>query len=195
MEPFLANRDLILTEDASPDLDQLWQGLEPAVSAALAEVEAMRATEGETLAKDLNSRLDRLHGLFQEVAAVAPQVVEAYRLRLSERMKELLEGPDPDPQRLAMEVAILAEKSDVTEEAVRAQSHLVQFRDFLKSKEPVGRKLDFLAAGVEPRGQHHGLQDTQRRGGKAGRGDKGRVGAHPGAGSEYRVRQALACFK
>ena len=144
LEPFLANRDLILMEDASPDLDQLWQSLEPALRAALDGVEAMRTVEGETLAKDLDSRLDRLDALFQEVSAASPQVVEAYRQRLSERVRELLDRPDPDPQRLAMEVAILAEKCDVTEEAVRAQSHLAQFKDFLKSKEPVGRKLDFL---------------------------------------------------
>lgn len=144
LDPFLANRDLILMEEASPDLDRLWQTILPAIAAALAEVEAMRAAEGEALAKDLDSRLDRLHELFQEVAFFSPQIVEAYRQRLSERVKKLLDGPDPDPQRVAMEVAILAEKCDVTEEVVRAKSHLVQFRDFLASQEPVGRKLDFL---------------------------------------------------
>ena len=144
LEAFLANRDLIAVEEAAPDMDQLWQGLTPALDAALEEVEAMRAAEGAALAKDLGERLDKLQGLFQEVAAKSPQIVEAYRQRLSQRVKELLEAPDPDPQRLALEVAILAEKCDVAEEVVRAQSHVAQFKDFLASPEPVGRKLDFL---------------------------------------------------
>jgi uncharacterized protein (TIGR00255 family) len=142
--PFLANRDLVLVEDASPDLDQLWAELEPALKQALDEVEAMRAAEGANLAQDLAERLELLDRLFSEAAAQAPLVVENYRARLKDRIAQLMADPEPDPQRLALEVAILADKCDVTEEAVRAQSHLVQFREALEVAEPVGRKLDFL---------------------------------------------------
>ena len=142
--PFLSNRDLILVEDASPDLDQLWSELEPALEQALDQVDAMRAAEGANLAKDLAERLDLLERLFAQATAQAPLVVENYRARLQERIAQLMADPEPDPQRLAMEVAILADKCDVTEEAVRAQSHLEQFRAALAASEPVGRKLDFL---------------------------------------------------
>jgi len=142
--PFLANRDLVLVEDASPDLDQLWAELEPAFSQALDEVEAMRSTEGANLAKDLAERLDLLEELFSQAAAQAPLVVENYRVKLKDRVAQIMADLEPDANRLAMEVAILADKCDVTEEAVRAQSHLAQFREALEASEPVGRKLDFL---------------------------------------------------
>lgn len=142
--PFLSNRDLVLVEDASPDLDQLWSELEPALNQALDEVDAMRAAEGANLAKDLSERLELLDKLFSQAAAQAPQVVENYRAKLKDRIGQLMADPEPDPQRLALEVAILADKCDVTEEAVRAQSHLVQFREAIDATEPVGRKLDFL---------------------------------------------------
>jgi len=142
--PFLSNRDLILVEEASPDMEQLWAELAPALNQALDEVDVMRAAEGANLAQDLAERLELLDRLFSEAAAQAPQVVENYRNKLKDRIAQLLADTEPDPQRLALEVAILADKCDVTEEAVRAQSHLVQFREALQATEPVGRKLDFL---------------------------------------------------
>jgi uncharacterized protein (TIGR00255 family) len=142
--PFLANRDLILVEDVSPDMDQLWAELEPALNQALDEVDAMRSAEGANLAQDLLQRLELLDQLFAQAASQAPQVVENYRAKLRDRIAQLMTDPEPDPQRLALEVAILADKCDVTEEAVRARSHLEQFRRALDAAEPVGRKLDFL---------------------------------------------------
>jgi uncharacterized protein (TIGR00255 family) len=144
LAPFLANRDLILVEEADPDLEAMWAELAPAVEAALEELEAMRLAEGAHLAADLAERLDRLAGLLQEAAAAAPEVAEAYRQRLHERIAKLLPDVEADPQRLALEVAVIADKCDITEEAVRAQSHLEQFGVFLAAAEPVGRKLDFL---------------------------------------------------
>ena len=144
LAPFLANRDLILVEEETPDLDALWAELEPALAQALEQVEAMRAAEGANLAQDLAARLERLRELFAKVAQAAPAVVEAYRAKLTERIAQLTGQPQPDPQRLAMEVAIIADKCDVAEEVVRAQSHLDQFAAFLQADEPVGRRLDFL---------------------------------------------------
>lgn len=144
MGPFLANRDIIISEDAAPDLEAWWAALSQALAAALDEAEAMRVAEGAALAQDLGERLDRLEGLLREAAARSPQIVENYRLRLKERLAKLLDDPHPDPQRLATEVAITADRCDITEEAVRAQSHIEQFRAFLKADQPVGRKLDFL---------------------------------------------------
>ncbi len=143
---FMGNRDLVLAEEAAPDLEALWDEVRPALDAALDEAEAMRRSEGENLARDLSERLERLGGLFDQVKEAAPQVVENYRIRLGERLAQLCEGVgvELDPQRLALEAAVMADKCDITEEVVRAQSHLAQFGEFLQAEEPVGRKLDFL---------------------------------------------------
>lgn len=142
--PFLNNRDLITVEDADPDLDALWDQLRPALDEAMDHVEEMRATEGAALAQDLAERIARLEVLFQEAASRSPEVVENYRQRLNERIAKLTDNGQVDPQRLAQEVALVADKCDITEEAVRAASHLAQFRELLAADGPVGRKLDFL---------------------------------------------------
>ena len=143
--PYLNYRDMILTEEQTPDLDNTWSQLEPAISLALDEAEQMRVAEGESLKQDFVTRLGRLDGLFKEAAKRSPEIVENYRQRLQERVAKLMNGDmEPDPERLATEVAIIADKCDITEEAVRAQSHLEQFQTFLEDAEPVGRKLDFL---------------------------------------------------
>ena len=142
--PFLNNRDLIMAEESDPDLEQIWNQIEPALAGALDEAEDMRTTEGASLAQDLTQRMERLRELFAQAAARAPEVVDNYRKRLQDRLARLTEEVEVDPQRIALEVAVLADKCDVTEEAVRAQSHLDQFATFLAATEPVGRKLDFL---------------------------------------------------
>lgn len=144
LAPYLSNRDLILAEEEAPDLEALWAQVLPALDEAINQAEAMRATEGAALAQDLAERLERLEALFNQAAARAPEIVENYRLRLGERLAKLMEIPEVEPQRLALEVAVIADKCDITEEAVRAKSHLEQFRAFLQAPEPVGRKLDFL---------------------------------------------------
>ena len=142
--PFLANRDIIQVEDAQPDYERMWKDVEPAVQEALAGLIEMREKEGKTLAKDLSARLERLAVLFEQTAANAPQIVHNYRERLRERLAVLMEDADPDPQRVALEVAVIADKCDITEEAVRARSHLKQFAGIMAGEGPVGRKLDFL---------------------------------------------------
>lgn len=142
--PYINCRDMILTMDADPDMDAYWADLEPAIMDALDEIDRMRLAEGESLRQDFLERLARLEEFFRQTAERAPQIVDSYRQRLAERVGKLLDEGRPDPERLALEVAIIADKCDITEEAVRAASHLNQFRVFLDSGEPVGRKLDFL---------------------------------------------------
>ncbi len=125
--------------------DALWALLEPALEQAMAGLIAMREREGALLAADLAERLDRLESLRSAALARAPQVVEEYRQRLTRRLSELLPPTNPvDPQRLAQEVALFAERADITEELQRLASHIDQFRRALRSDEAVGRKLDFL---------------------------------------------------
>ncbi|MDB4894227.1 MAG: hypothetical protein JWN15_489 [Firmicutes bacterium] len=124
---------------------ELWPTFETALVQAIASLVAMREREGLSLAADLTARLGRVEGLRAVVAKVAPQVAEEYRNRLTRRLDELLPpGNAVDPQRLAQEVAIFADRSDISEELQRLGSHIAQFRETLDGGEAVGRKLDFL---------------------------------------------------
>ncbi|MFB5084005.1 YicC/YloC family endoribonuclease [Symbiobacterium thermophilum] len=125
--------------------DEIWALLEPALTQAMAGLIAMREREGAALAADLAGRLDRLEAFRAAAAARAPQVVEEYRQRLTRRLEELLPPTNPvDPQRLAQEVALFADRADITEELQRLASHIDQFRRALETDDAVGRKLDFL---------------------------------------------------
>jgi uncharacterized protein (TIGR00255 family) len=96
------------------------------------------------LYSDMKMRLDLLGNLTKSIQARAPQVVLDYSKRLSERVKELMSGIEIDPARLAQEIAIMADRCDITEEIVRMQSHISQFEALLQSDEAEGRKIDFL---------------------------------------------------
>lgn len=104
----------------------------------------MRSTEGRKLVVDLQEKLDILNELRRQLTELAPEMVSDYRVRLAKRIKELTEGIEVDPNRLAAEVAIFADKSDINEELVRIESHLSQFRKTLDLNETIGRKLDFM---------------------------------------------------
>jgi uncharacterized protein (TIGR00255 family) len=120
--------------------------LAEAVSEALAELCRMRETEGASLEADLRQRLTVLDGLTSEAARLAPASVAQMRARLRQRMLDLLadSGVSLDENRLSMETAIMAERSNIDEELTRIRSHLAQFADMLASAGPIGRKLDFL---------------------------------------------------
>jgi uncharacterized protein (TIGR00255 family) len=114
------------------------------VEQALAGVIRMRELEGEALRRDLRQQLDGIAHRTQQIREVAPQNVSEYRQRLSERLAQILPGNGVDPQRLAQEVALLAERSDVSEELTRLESHLDQFSDWMASTSEVGKRMDFL---------------------------------------------------
>ncbi len=142
-----AYRDIIDLADVPPDLDLLRPGLEAALTEALEGLVRMRTVEGERLVADLRERLSALARFTEEMDEAAPAVVEASRKRLQERVENLL-GQALEPERLAQEAAILADKADITEELVRLRSHLAQFREFLDKGGAVGRKLDFLTQEI-----------------------------------------------
>jgi uncharacterized protein (TIGR00255 family) len=104
----------------------------------------MRREEGTAIYRDMEQRLDAIRGILEMINVRAPQVVAEYQKRLTERIKELTAGCDLDDSRLAQEVALLAEKSDITEEIVRMHSHIGQFVALLQSDEAEGKKIDFL---------------------------------------------------
>ena len=104
----------------------------------------MREREGQALQQDLMERLNKFAGIVSRIEHQVPELVQQRLTDLKVKIARLLEGLDLDPVRLAQEAALLADKCDVTEEITRLGSHMVQFRTFLASDEPVGRRLDFL---------------------------------------------------
>ncbi len=140
----IAAEGVVRLDERAIDVEIVGEALRRAVAAALTQLLAMRGREGEALARDLVARLDELERLVGRVAALAPQSVEQYRSRLSERVAELSRGMAIDPARLAQEVAVFADRTDVAEEITRLRSHVAQVRALLGVSEPAGRKLDFL---------------------------------------------------
>ncbi|MEW6661662.1 MAG: YicC/YloC family endoribonuclease [Bacillota bacterium] len=137
---------VITSEDPETDLEDLWMSLEQALTMAVAEMVQMRLTEGASLAADLVSRANSIRKMLMVISERSPLVVEEYRERLTQRTKEWRQdsGIEVDPARLAAEVALFADKSSISEELVRLESHLVQLERSLQLSDPVGRKLDFL---------------------------------------------------
>ena len=136
--------NVVRMEEPVLDVASGTRAAEAAVAEALQGLVAMREREGAALAADLLARLDRVAQLVRELEGIAPLAVEEYRDRLAARLSELTAGVGVEPQRLAQELALFAERTDVAEELTRLQSHLTQFRLLLASAEPAGRKLDFL---------------------------------------------------
>lgn len=128
----------------SLDETELQPQLLAAVQAAVAALDGMRIREGEALAADLKARGKQIAEWSALIGELTPQMVMEYRQKLKLRLELLLEGAEMDESRLFQEVALLADRSDVTEELVRLSSHFSQFDEALRSAEPVGRKLDFL---------------------------------------------------
>jgi uncharacterized protein (TIGR00255 family) len=136
--------DVFNITEVPEDIERLWESLSPAVDQALDAMLAMREREGERLRADLVGRLASIEDHTGAIEERAPQTVEDYRRRLADRVKEILPGVEIDEGRLATEVVLFAERSNVTEEIVRLRSHLAQMRQSLEQSEAVGRRLDFL---------------------------------------------------
>lgn len=139
--------DVIRTEPAPVPLDSIWELLQQALSDALDALCQMRKQEGMRLTEDIRRRAEVLESHLQKAMERAPMVVDAYRIRLNERIEELLgdqAGEWIGPDRLAAEVALFADKCAIDEELVRLQSHLRQLKNTVILDEPVGKKLDFI---------------------------------------------------
>ncbi|MBF0558818.1 MAG: YicC family protein [Nitrospirae bacterium] len=133
-------KEFLLTEEPSYSADDLYEAL----SDAVARVEEMRTKEGEAIKKELESHAVRAESLRAEVEELSLGMAMAHKEALSKRLSELISGVQIDESRLAQEVAMLAQKSDITEELARLRSHFQQFNAFLDSGKAIGRKMDFL---------------------------------------------------
>jgi uncharacterized protein (TIGR00255 family) len=140
----IAAEGVVTMAERPPDVEAAGRALASAIAQALEQLVSMREREGAALGEDLRSRVATVEAVVDRLAAEAPAAVEHYRTRLAERIREILGEGAVDPQRLAHEVALFAERSDVAEELTRLRSHLVQFRRLLEAEEPAGRRMDFL---------------------------------------------------
>ncbi|HCO19223.1 YicC/YloC family endoribonuclease [Gudongella oleilytica] len=137
--------DVIRTEKRDLDEASVWETLRSAIDSALSQIVVMRESEGQQLKLDMLEKLGKIEEITSEVKIRSPLVVEEYRRKLNERIAALLEEPAIiDQDRLAMEVAIYADKSSIDEELTRMNSHIAQFRSIIEEDGAVGRKLDFL---------------------------------------------------
>lgn len=136
--------DVFLVEKVPQDMEEVAKDLTAVLETALQGHTEMRKREGVRLAEDLRARLHTISQLVEKAELRSPETVQEYRLKLEQRMKEVLERTDIEESRLLMEAAIFADKVAVNEEIVRLRSHMDQVANLLEAGSPIGRKLDFL---------------------------------------------------
>jgi uncharacterized protein (TIGR00255 family) len=137
-------RDVFKVEEASADVESDWDIIAQGLDAALQALQNMRQQEGETLSRDFHMRLQAMAQQLQIIRQRVPQVVVEYRQRLEQRVKELFAQFELDPNRVAQEAILFAERADVTEELTRLEAHIQACTRLLSSSEAVGRKIEFL---------------------------------------------------
>ena len=136
--------EVLKVEQVEEDGEQLWEILKTALDDAVASLIRMREIEGEAMKKALLERADAIEVVIGKIEARAPEVPREYKTKLAERISDLLEQQVADESRIAMEVALFADRCSIDEELVRLKSHFGQMRQILDMDQPVGRKLDFL---------------------------------------------------
>jgi uncharacterized protein (TIGR00255 family) len=137
---------VVNVEELHEDIEQIWSAAHSALTIAVDQLVEVRTAEGAAILEDLYPRLETMSQLSDQISSRSPEVVEEYRQRLRQRVSKLLRDEVTiDESRIAMEVAVMAERCDITEEVVRLRSHISQIKDVLKDSEgPVGRHLDFI---------------------------------------------------
>jgi len=134
------------TDEQIVEEKDFWPAVQSALKKALGRLVKMRQREGEHLAEDLSQRIRTMRKASLRIQKQAPRVAARYRQQLLERIDEAgLPAPGADDDRLVKEVVYFADRSDISEELSRLQSHFKQFDDCARSSDPVGRTLDFLA--------------------------------------------------
>ncbi len=145
LDTLLGAKEVILPAEKEQDESAIERAISEALTSALDQLDGMRSREGENLAEDLNERLCTIETTLDLVERAADGLPAIYKERLMERVAVLTSGVDGlDPVRIAQEAAMLADRSDISEEIVRARSHCTLFREAMATDEPVGKKLNFL---------------------------------------------------
>lgn len=136
--------EVITVVEEEDKIEEVWQELKPLINDSLDMMIGMREVEGNKLKEDILFKISAIEELVSKVEEFADTIPKAFKVKLDERVKELLGNVDIDESRIAMEVCMLADKATVDEEIIRLRSHINQVRETLNLKEPVGRKLDFI---------------------------------------------------
>lgn len=136
--------DILKLETEEKDLDFLWSILYSAIEQAVESLVDMRSREGERLCKDMVEKLDSIMATIDEIKAKSPDLIEVYKNKLYDKIKEMTKDIQLDENRLLTEVAIFADKSSIDEEIVRLKSHIEEFRSTLYVKGTIGKRLDFV---------------------------------------------------
>jgi uncharacterized protein (TIGR00255 family) len=145
LELLLSSGGIIKPAESIPDPEAVWPPVEDCLGRTLEELDCMRKREGDFIARDLSARLEHIEAYLDQLEKASIDLPALYQERLKERIATLTQGiAEIDPARIAQEAAILADRSDISEEMVRAASHLKQFRQMMNSDEAAGRKLVFL---------------------------------------------------
>ncbi|PLX77124.1 MAG: YicC family protein [Desulfuromonas sp.] len=144
LELLVAQKDVITTREIDIEKSDLAHLAMQALNAALQALQQMRAREGEAMQKDIVSRFGNLRGMLLDVEKRAPGVVTEWQIKLKERLARLPDDVSVDPQRITQEIAVFADRCDISEELARFASHLDQSESVLESDEPIGRKMDFI---------------------------------------------------
>jgi uncharacterized protein (TIGR00255 family) len=127
------------------DSEKIWGVVSDCLERLLEEFDAMKAVEGQALAADLKSRVAFIEDCISRIEELTPDMLHHYQEKLRERINILTNGlADIDPARIAQESALLADRSDISEEIIRTRSHLDQFRQLMEAPSPSGRPLNFL---------------------------------------------------
>ena len=141
----LANFPEVLTlEEKEENLDEVLKEIKPLIETSLDKMLDMRIREGEKLKEDILIKLDAIEEKVKIIENFAEDLPKTYKQKLEERLSELTKGLNVDEERIAVEVAIFADKVAIDEEVIRLKSHIGQMRKTLNLEEPVGRKLDFI---------------------------------------------------
>jgi uncharacterized protein (TIGR00255 family) len=145
LQTLISMQGIIMVTESEEDSEKTWSLLSSCILEALESIEAMRISEGMAIYQDFRKRLQSVEEDLSRIKRFATSILLQYQNRLKERIATLTQGTvEVDPNRLAQEAAFLADKSDITEEIVRAESHLKQFRSMIESEGATGRALDFL---------------------------------------------------
>lgn len=142
LQSIIAQPGVMSLVEIQSDTNQMFPIVESATKQALAQLIQTRETEGAVLVRDIRDRLGRIKEICTLVEEEVPRVVKSYRERILEHLKEVSHLIDPG--RLMGEVALLAERADITEELVRLRGHIKRIEETLVSESPAGRRLDFL---------------------------------------------------
>jgi len=136
-------------EEEEQDLDAVLEAVTQVLSEALDQVQRVREQEGAALAEDLKTRVAEMTDALVEIERQAPEVNAQYETRLKERIAELAVDSKLTEDRLAIEVALLCDKSDVNEEIVRLKAHFAHVTELVEKSEPIGRELNFLSQEIQ----------------------------------------------